>query len=76
MKSVPFFESRASAALIATSLIITAAGIAIPFTWVGTFLGFTSLPPIYWLGLLLILLSYAVLTHLAKMWFVRRFGLD
>jgi P-type Mg2+ transporter len=73
---VPFFESRASAALIATSLIIAAVGIAIPFTWLGTFLGFTTLPPTYWFGLLLILTSYAVLAHLAKMGFVRRFGLD
>jgi Mg2+-importing ATPase len=73
---VPFFESRASPALIATSLIIAAVGIAIPFTWAGAFLGFTPLPPTYWAGLLLILVSYAVLTHLAKMWFVRRFGLD
>ncbi|MFM0415942.1 magnesium-translocating P-type ATPase [Paraburkholderia aromaticivorans] len=73
---VPFFESRASAALIATSLIIAAVGIAIPFTWLGTFLGFIPLPPTYWPLLLLILLSYAVLTHLTKTWFVRRFGLD
>ena len=73
---VPFFESRASPALIATSLIIAAVGIAIPFTWAGAFLGFTPLPPTYWAGLLLILVGYAVLTHLAKMWFVRRFGLD
>ena len=73
---VPFFESRASVALIATSLIIAAVGIAIPFTWLGTFLGFVPLPPLYWIALLSILVSYAVLTHLMKTWFVRRFGLD
>jgi Mg2+-importing ATPase len=73
---VPFLESRASAALIATSLVIAAVGIAIPFTWLGTFLGFVPLPSNYWPLLLLILLSYAVLTHLSKTWFVRRFGLD
>ncbi|HLJ19500.1 MAG TPA: HAD-IC family P-type ATPase, partial [Stellaceae bacterium] len=73
---VPFFESRASAALIATSLIIAAVGIAIPFTWLGRFLGFVPLPRLYWFALLSILVSYAVLTHLMKTWFVRRFGLD
>jgi len=73
---VPFFESRASAALITTSLIIAAVGIAIPFTWLGRFLGFVPLPRTYWIALLLILLSYAVLTHFMKRWFVRRFGLD
>jgi Mg2+-importing ATPase len=73
---VPFFESRASLALITMSLIIAALGIAIPFTWLGAFLGFTPLPPMYWIALLLILLSYAVMTHFVKTRFVRRFGLD
>jgi P-type Mg2+ transporter len=73
---VPFFESRASLALITTSLIIAAVGIAMPFTWLGAFLGFIPPPPIYWMALVSILLSYAVLTHLMKTWFVRRFGLD
>ncbi|MFM0511659.1 magnesium-translocating P-type ATPase [Paraburkholderia sp. RL17-373-BIF-A] len=73
---VPFLESHASAALITTSLIIAAVGIAIPFTSLGTFLGFIPLPPNYWPLLLLILLSYALLTHLSKTWFIRRFGLD
>jgi len=73
---VPFLESHGSAALITASLIIAAVGISIPFTWLGTFLGFIPLPPTYWPGLFLILLSYAVLTHLTKTWFVRRFGLD
>jgi Mg2+-importing ATPase len=73
---VPFLQSRASAALIATSLVIAAVGISIPYTWLGTFLGFIPLPPAYWPALLLILLSYAVLTHLMKTYFVRRFGLD
>lgn len=73
---VPFFQSRASAALVATSLIIAAVGIAIPFTPIGTFLGFVPLPPVYWVGVILILISYAVLTHVTKTWFVRHFGLN
>jgi Mg2+-importing ATPase len=73
---LPFVESRASGALITTSLIIATVGVAIPFTSLGTFLGFTPLPPTYWAGLLLILLGYAVLTHVTKTWLVRRFGLS
>ena len=73
---VPFLESRASAALITTSLIIAAVGIAIPFSWLGPTLGFVHLPAGYWLPLGGILLSYAILTHLMKTWFVRRFGLN
>ena len=73
---IPFLESRASAALITTSLIIAVIGIAIPFSWLGPILGFVPLPPGYWIALGLILPSYAVLTHLVKTWFVRRFGLN
>ena len=73
---VPFLESRASAPVIATSLIIAAVGIILPFTWLGGTLGFVPLPPTYWIPLCLILLGYAILTHLMKTWFSRRFGLD
>jgi Mg2+-importing ATPase len=73
---VPFLQSRASTALITTSLIIAGIGIVIPFTRLGHFLGFVRLPPGYWIGLCLILVGYAILTHLMKSWFVRRFGLD
>ena len=73
---VPFFESRASAALITTSLIIAAVGIAISFSWLGPILGFVPLPSGYFIALGLILPGYAVLTHLVKTWFVRKFGLD
>jgi Mg2+-importing ATPase len=73
---IPFFESRASAPVIATSLIIAAVGIALPFLWFGEALGFVPLPPTCWIYLVLILLSYAVLTHLVKTWCTRRFGLS
>jgi Mg2+-importing ATPase len=73
---VPFVESRASSALIATSVAVAVAGIMLPFTSIGSILGFTPLPWSYWPALALILLGYAALTHLMKSWFVRRFGLD
>ena len=71
-----FLESRASAALITTTIIIAAIGMALPFTPLGGFLGFVPLPPAYWLALGLILVSYVVLTHFVKTWFIRRFGLS
>ena len=73
---VPFVESRASAALVTSSLIIAAVGMMLPFTGLGSALGFVSLPPTYWMLLLPILLGYAILTHLVKTWFIRRYGLD
>ena len=73
---IPFLESRASNALITTTIIIAAIGIALPFTWLGGFLGFVPLPPAYWIALSLILLSYVILTNFVKTWFIRRFGLS
>ncbi|HWX84408.1 MAG TPA: magnesium-translocating P-type ATPase [Xanthobacteraceae bacterium] len=73
---IPFLESRASTALITTTIIIAAIGMALPFTSLGGFLGFVPLPQAYWLALSLILMSYVVLTHVVKTWFIRRFGLS
>ena len=72
---IPFVESRASTALIATSVMVAAIGVILPFTWLGASLGFVPLPPAYWLPLCLILLAYAALTHVMKAWFFRRYGL-
>jgi len=72
---IPFIESRASPALIATSIIISLVGIALPFTWAGAALGMTPLPRLFWPLVAATLLSYAILTHLVKQWFVRRWGM-
>lgn len=72
---VPFIESRASWPLIATTLIICAVGIALPFSPLAASLGFVPLPPLYWPIVAAFLLSYSVLTHLVKTWFIRRWGL-
>ena len=72
---IPFVQSRASGALIATSLIIAALGILLPVTPAGAALGFVSLPWGYWPAILTFLMAYAVLTHLVKVWFARRFGM-
>ena len=72
---LPFIESRASPALITTTIVISLVGIAIPFTWVGATLGFTPLPWLYWPLVATMLIAYAILTHLVKAWFVRRWGM-
>jgi Mg2+-importing ATPase len=72
---VPFLESRASPALIATTVVICTVGIALPYTFIGSSLGFVPLPAAYWPAVILIVATYAVLTHLAKTWFVRRWGM-
>ncbi|MGJ0393528.1 MAG: magnesium-translocating P-type ATPase [Methylocystis sp.] len=72
---VPFIESRASNALIITTIIICAIGVTLPFTWAGSVLGFTPLPVSYWPLVTAMLLTYATLTHIVKIWFIRRWGL-
>jgi len=72
---IPFIESHASPALIATTVIICTVGMTLPFTWAGSALGFEPLPWHYWPLVAAMLVTYAVLTHLVKVWFIRRWGL-
>lgn len=69
---IPFLQSIASWPLLVMSGVIMAAGIALPFTPVGSYLGFTPLPPLYWPLLGLTLVCYVVLTQVVKMWLLRR----
>ncbi len=69
---IPFLQSRSSWPLLATSICIMLIGMAIPFTPLGTYLGFIAPPPLYWPLLLLTLVSYVVLTQLVKMWLLSK----
>ena len=71
---VPFIQSRASTPLIVTTLIICTVAVYLPFSPLAGALGFVPLPPLYWPVIAAFLLSYAVLTHLVKTWFIRRWG--
>ena len=69
---IPFLQSLASWPLMVMSGVIMCVGLAIPLTPLGTYLGFTVLPLLYYPLLALTLLCYAVLTQLVKMWLLRR----
>jgi Mg2+-importing ATPase len=69
---IPFLQSRSSWPVMAMSGIVMAVGIAIPFSPVGTYLGFSRLPPLYWPLLAVTLLCYVLLTQGVKMWLLRR----
>jgi Mg2+-importing ATPase len=71
---IPFLQSRASKALIFTSLAIVAVGATLPFSPLANLLGFVPLPWTYWLWLLGMLVVYVILTQLVKTWFYRKFG--
>ena len=69
---IPFLQSRSSWPVVVVSSLVMAIGVAIPFSSVGGYLGFTRLPTLYWPLLMLSLLSYALLTQGVKMWLLRR----
>jgi P-type Mg2+ transporter len=68
---IPFLQSRPSASLMLTSLALMAVGVALPFTALGRYLGFTALPPLYWPYIALTLFLYVFLTQAVKAWLVR-----
>jgi Mg2+-importing ATPase len=72
---IPFFESRASTPLILTTILICMIAAMLPFSPVGPSLGFVRLPPLYWPFVAAMLVGYAALTHLVKVWFIRRWGM-
>jgi Mg2+-importing ATPase len=69
---IPFLQSRASPFVTAMSVITAAIGISIPFSLLGRYLGFTTLPRLYWPLLAITLLCYMLLTQGVKMWLLRR----
>jgi Mg2+-importing ATPase len=75
-RKIAFIESRASTALMLTSLAVCAVGIWLPFSPLAPALGFVPLPGLYWALLAAFLAAYLVLTHIMKVWFHRKFGLD
>ena len=59
-----------------TTIIICAVGIWLPYSPLAQALGFTALPALYWPIVAVMLVAYLLLTHVTKVWFHRRFGID
>lgn len=71
---VPFIQSRASWPLILTSLLIVSSAVFLIKSPIADTLGFTQLPPNYWLYLGGMLIAYIFLTQIVKTWFYKKFG--
>ena len=69
---IPFLQSRASWPLIVTTTVIMMVGMYLPFSPIAPYLGFTSLPSLYWPLLFLTLICYVLLTQGVKMWLLRK----
>jgi P-type Mg2+ transporter len=73
-RKIPFIQSRASVALLMTTALVMAVGLYLPFSQLGSSLGFVPLPWSYFPWLVGILLSYCVLAHVVKTWFIEKYG--
>jgi Mg2+-importing ATPase len=71
---VPFFQSTAAPPLLALTLCVMAAGLAVPFTPLGAAVGMAPLPLAYFPWLAGTLACYCLLAQVVKRWYVRRFG--
>jgi Mg2+-importing ATPase len=73
---IPFLESRPSRFLILTSILIVATGIFIPFSALARPFGFVAPPPLYFVVLFFMVITYLLLVQVVKVWFIRRYGYD
>ena len=73
---IPFIQSRASKSMSFTTLSVMAIGCWLPYSPLAGFLGFEPLPAVFFLWMVGFLVTYSILTHRMKMWFIHRFGLD
>ena len=69
-----FFESPASAPLLASTLAIMLLGLWLPQGPLAAYFKLQALPPVFFAWLLLILAGYGLLTSLMKRLYIRRFG--
>jgi Mg2+-importing ATPase len=73
---IPFFESRSSRFLMLMSIIIVSIGIAIPFTPLAKPFGFVKPPPMYFVALFIMLVTYLLLVQIVKKWFIKKYGYE
>ena len=69
---IPFLQSRASPALMATTAAVIAVGLWLPFSPLAPVLRLTQLPGLYWPLLAATVLAYLLLTQRVKMWLFQR----
>ncbi len=68
------FKSRPALILIVTSVTVVVAAAILPFTPLAALLGFTAPPPLFYLLLTVMVVSYLFIVQFVKRWFYRRFA--
>ncbi|WP_270993731.1 magnesium-translocating P-type ATPase [Listeria seeligeri] len=72
-EKIPFIQSRATAPVMISTLIVMSLGLIIPFTGFGHSIGFVSLPGIYFPWLVLVLVGYMATMQVVKTLYIRKF---
>jgi len=73
---IPFIESRPSRFLMTMSIIIVSIGIIIPFSPLAKPFGFVKPPPMYFVALFIMVITYLLLVQIVKKWFIRKYGYE
>ena len=73
---IPFIESRPSRFLMSMSILIVSIGIAIPFTPLAKPFGFVKPPPMYFVALFIMVVTYLFFVQVVKKWFIRKYGYE
>lgn len=70
----PFIQSNASKAVYATSIILSIVAIAIPFTFIGRYIGLTVIPFKYFSVILCVPILYCFLASFVKRRYIKKYG--
>jgi Mg2+-importing ATPase len=73
-RRVPFFRSRPSRPLLATTITVVLIGLALPYSPVAGTLGFRRLPLLFLAILIAMILTYLALAEVGKSYFYRHAG--
>lgn len=65
-------HEKSSVPMSQTVVVIMAIGVALPFTPLGRYLGFTALPRLYWPFVVVTLFCYVLLAQAVRTWLLRR----
>jgi len=71
---VPFYKSKPSRLLLASSLLIVLIACILPFTVIGTIFGFVHPPVVFFAVLAGLVIGYLFMVELVKWWFYRRYS--
>jgi P-type Mg2+ transporter len=73
-RRTPFWKSKPSKYLLASSLATVAFALIVPFTPLGEIFGFVAPPPLFYAALAILLGAYLLLAEVVKTWFYKRYA--